>query len=230
MSALPAALAAAVKGGGPGWAVFDADGTLWREDVGEAFLRHLVHLGWVALPDGRDPYQAYEEAVARDRAGGYAYAAQLTAGLLAAQVQAEAQRFAAHWIHPRLITETQALLALCRDAGLGCAVVSASQIDIVRAAVPHAGISWERCAGMSTRVDEAGRYTDALVEPLTYAEGKVAMAASRGWHPLQVAGGDSHTGDLALLAAARVAVVVASSAETPLALEAARRGWIVLAY
>ena len=46
-----------------GVAAFDADGTLWREDVGEAFLRHLVALGWVRLEDGRDPYQAYERAV-----------------------------------------------------------------------------------------------------------------------------------------------------------------------
>ena len=50
-----------------GIAAFDADGTLWREDVGEAFLRHLVALGWVRLPDGRDPYQEYERAVDRDR-------------------------------------------------------------------------------------------------------------------------------------------------------------------
>ena len=62
-----------------GVAAFDADGTLWREDVGEAFLRHLVSLGWIRLPDGSDPYEAYERAVERDRRSGHAYAAQLQA-------------------------------------------------------------------------------------------------------------------------------------------------------
>jgi len=73
-----------------GVALFDADGTLWREDVGEAFLRHLVSLGLVQLPDGSDPYEAYERAVDRDRASGYAYAAQLQAGLEVRRVEAEA--------------------------------------------------------------------------------------------------------------------------------------------
>src|SRR5438132_1254695 len=58
-------------------AVFDADGTLWRDDVGEAFLRHLVSLGWVRLPDGSDPYEAYERAVDRDKACGDAFTGDL---------------------------------------------------------------------------------------------------------------------------------------------------------
>src|SRR2546423_12579683 len=79
---LPAALVQAVRACQPGGiAVFDADGTLWREDVGEAFLRHLVSLGWVKLPDGSDPYEEYERRVDRDKASGYAFAAQLQAGL-----------------------------------------------------------------------------------------------------------------------------------------------------
>ena len=84
-------------------AVFDADGTLWRDDVGEAFLRHLVALGWVELPGGGDPYAAYEREVQRDRATGYAYAAQLMAGLAVSQVAGEAERFAGEWVPPRLI-------------------------------------------------------------------------------------------------------------------------------
>src|SRR5438128_1543033 len=122
---LPSALIDAVLAVEPGFAVFDADGTLWRDDVGEAFLRHLVALGWVALPDGRDPYQAYEEAVDRDKRTGYAYAAQLLAGLPAAQVQAEAARFALQWIPPRIIESAQQLLMVCRGAGHTPVAVSA---------------------------------------------------------------------------------------------------------
>src|SRR5205814_10282873 len=109
-------------------AVFDADGTLWREDVGEAFLRHLVSLGWVKLPDGGDPYEEYERRVDRDKASGYAFAAQLQAGLEQRRVAAEAERFAREWVRPRLVSDTQGLRALCVDAGLAPMVVSASAL------------------------------------------------------------------------------------------------------
>ena len=226
--ALPPGLADAVRAAKPGYAVFDADGTLWREDVGEAFLRHLVALGLVKLADGTDPYAAYERAVARDRRTGYAYAAQLLAGLPAAQIQAEAARFALTWVPPRIIRSTSALLALCAGAGHIVCVVSASQIDIVRAAVIHAGIPWSRCAGMETELGPDGRYTAEMVEPITYGAGKVETAMARGFRPIAVAGGDSITGDLALLQAAAVPVVVAADGPTPLSAEAEKRGWFVL--
>lgn len=207
-------------------AAFDADGTLWREDVGEAFLRHLVSLGWVKLPDGSDPYQAYERAVEHDRAQGYAYAAQLQAGLGHEQVAAEARRFASRWVPPRLIAETQALRTLCAEAGLLPLVISASALPIVLAAAPLAGFPGEQCRGIEVQVRD-GKFTTDLVLPVTYAAGKVAAAAQSG--RLGLACGDSFTGDLALLEAARVAVVVAPASGSPLSDEAHRRGWAILA-
>jgi phosphoserine phosphatase len=206
-------------------AVFDADGTLWREDVGEAFLRHLVSLGWVTLPDGTDPYEAYERAVDRDRAAGYAYAAQLQAGLAEEQVAAEAQRFARGFVPPRMISDTQALRALCVEAGLTPVVVSASALPIVLAAAPLAGFAREMCRGIEVRVRE-GKFTAEVVQPVTYAAGKIAAAARLG--RLALACGDSFTGDLAMMEAAQVAVAVAPAAGSPLSIEAHRRGWPVL--
>ena len=227
---IPAELAAQVRALGrelPGaLAAFDADGTLWREDVGEAFLRHLVSLGWVKLPDGSDPYAAYERAVERDRAAGYAYAAQLQEGLAQDAVSAEAERFASRWVAPRLIGDTQELRALCAQAGLLPFVISASALPIVLAAAPLAGFSRENCRGIEVQVRD-GRFTADLLQPVTYAQGKVASAARSG--RLGLACGDSFTGDLPMLEAARVAVVVAPSHGSPLSIEARRRGWAVLA-
>ena len=206
-------------------AAFDADGTLWREDVGEAFLRHLVSLGWVKLPEGSDPYQAYQRAVDRDRQSGYAYAAQLQAGLGAEEVAAEAQRFASQWVPPRLIADTQDLRTLCAEAGLRPFAISASALPIVLAAAPLAGFARELCRGIEVEVQD-GRFTADLVPPVTYAQGKVTAAAQLG--RLALACGDSLTGDLAMLEAAQLAVVVAPSTGSPLASEAQRRGWTVL--
>jgi phosphoserine phosphatase len=208
-----------------GVAVFDADGTLWREDVGEAFLRHLVSLGWVRLSDGGDPYLAYERAVERDRAAGYAFAAQLQAGLAVEAVQAEAARFAARWVPDRLVHHARALRELCESAGLVPTVVSASPVPIVLAAAPLAGFPAERCRGIEVAVRE-GRFSNEVVRPITYAEGKIAAAGAPG--RLALACGDSLTGDLAMLQAARLAVVVAPAGGSPLSAEAHRRGWAVL--
>lgn len=208
-----------------GLAVFDADGTLWREDVGEAFLRHLVSLGWVQLRDGSDPYEAYERAVDRDRKSGYAYAAQLMAGLSQAEVEKEAARFAGEWIPPRLVSDAAGLIALCRSAGLRAFVVSASARPIVLAAAPLAGIAAADCRGIETVV-RGGAYTDVVVEPVTYAQGKIAVARAAG--ELALACGDSLLGDLPLLEAARMAVVVAPRQGSPLSAEAHRRAWAVL--
>jgi len=226
---IPAALAARVRALGRelpgGLAVFDADGTLWREDVGEAFLRHLVALGWVRLPDGGDPYQAYERAVDRDRASGYAYAAQLQAGLSVERVQAEAERFAASWVPQRLIADVQALRELCVSAGLLPFVVSASALPIVLAAAPLAGVAHDRCRGIEVEV-RGGRFTSHVIQPITYAMGKVSAAEEGGL--IALACGDSLQGDLALLEAAPVAVAVAPVDGSPLSAEARRRGWPIL--
>ncbi len=211
---------AAVPGG---VAAFDADGTLWREDVGDAFLRHLVGIGWVRLPDGRDPYEAYERAVERDKRSGYAYAAQLQAGLDEAEVAAEAERFARSWVPRRLVRAALELRAACVESGLRPVVVSASPLPIVRAAAPLAGFS--DFAGIAVRVRDS-HFTAEVLDPVTYAEGKVQVAARFG--PLIVACGDSLAGDLPLLSAARVAAVVAPSTGSPLRDEALRRGWPIL--
>jgi phosphoserine phosphatase len=206
-------------------AVFDADGTLWRDDVGEAFLRHLVKLGWVKLPDGSDPYEVYEHVVDRDRASGYAFAAQLQAGLEVEKVKAEAVSFAGEWVPPRLVTDTQALRALCVSAGLKPFVVSASALPVVQAAAPLAGFRRDLCRGIEVAVLD-GRFAVEVKQPITYAEGKVAVAQFAG--RIALACGDSLTGDLPLLRVAALPVVVAPAAGSPLSAEANRNGWFVL--
>lgn len=222
---IPAELAARIEALGRGMpgalAVFDADGTLWREDVGEAFLRHLVSLGWVKLPDGSDPYEAYERAVDRDRATGYAYAAQLQAGLAVDEVSREASRFAASWVPPRMVSDTRGLRELCAAAGLVPFVISASALPIVRAAAPLAG--FDRHRGIEVRI-EGGKFTSEVVQPVTYAEGKIAAAPG----PIALACGDSFTGDLAMLEKAAIPVVVAPAHGSPLSIEAHKRSWPVL--
>jgi phosphoserine phosphatase len=208
-----------------GLAVFDADGTLWREDAGEAFLRHLVSLGWVRLADGSDPYLAYERAVDRDREAGYAYAAQLQAGLAVELVQAEATRFARAWVPPRRIGDTAELRELCQSAGLSPWVVSASASPIVVAAAPLLGFSPDHCLGIQVAIAD-GKFTTDVLPPITYAAGKVEATRHRG--RIALACGDSLRGDLPLLESATISIAVAPPSGSPLSTEATRRHWSLL--
>src|SRR5262245_42735214 len=74
----------------PGQAVaFDADGTLWRNDVGEDLLRALIAEDRLPRhPGRRDLYEEYEARVARDPASGYAFAAEVMEGWEEAALQA----------------------------------------------------------------------------------------------------------------------------------------------
>jgi phosphoserine phosphatase len=225
---LPAALALAVRAcESGGIAAFDADGTLWREDISEAFLRHLVSLGWVRLPDGGDPYEEYERRVDEDKRSGYVFAAQLQAGLAVREVQSEADRFAREWVPPRLVPQVNELRALCDEQGLRTVVVSASPISIVIAGAKVLQIPESHCAGIEVKI-VAGRFTDEPIEPVTYAGGKVAALPVRGWSRPSLACGDSAQGDAPLLAAARIGVVVAPLSGSPLSAMASERGWFVL--
>jgi phosphoserine phosphatase len=225
---LPRELLDAIRSLEPGGiAAFDADGTLWRDDIGEAFLRHLAHIKWVKLPGGGDPYEEYERRVEQDRRSGYAFAAQLQAGLETDAVLEEAEKFARIWVPPRLVAAVQELRDACEQHALRSVVVSASPLPIVLAAAPLAGVSPDRCLGIEVRVSQ-GRHTDRVIEPVPYDDGKVAALQTRGWNSLALACGDSLGGDLALLSAARVAVAVAPQSGSPLAEQARKRGWTLL--
>jgi phosphoserine phosphatase len=226
---LPRELLAGIRSLEPGGvAAFDADGTLWREDVGEAFLRHLVRVGWVKLPDGRDPYEEYERRVEQDRKSGYAFAAQLQAGLQADALAAEAEKFAKIWVPPRIVAAVQELREACEQHALRVVCVSASPLPIVQAAAPLAKIPADRCLGIEVRLSQ-GRLTDRVIDPVPFADGKLAALQTRGWDDVALACGDSLLGDLDLLSAAHIAVAVAPAGRSPLADEARCRGWPVLA-
>src|SRR5689334_12894594 len=62
--------------------VTDADGTLWRDDIGEGFLKQLIQDKALVSPEakGIDVWQRYEELVAKDKLTGYAWAVQIMEG------------------------------------------------------------------------------------------------------------------------------------------------------
>jgi HAD superfamily phosphoserine phosphatase-like hydrolase len=189
-------------------ACLDADGTLWAEDVGEAFLRWLAEgrmLPPVDKSRGSDEVWAeYEARVHADRAAGYAWAVLNMAGLAEADVVRLCRQHAAAW--PNYRPEMRALIRGMREAGAEVWIVSASNRWVVEAVAPRIGVDPACTIAMATEVED-GRLTDRLVPPPICGAGKVEAILDRiGCAPGLAAGDGMGDFEMMQTAAFRFAV------------------------
>lgn len=201
---------------------FDADGTLWRGDVGEDFLRYAAAQGFVA----RDAYRTYEAHLAVDLATAYGFCAQVLAGRTEAWVEAEAQRFFDQRFAGRVFRYVRPLLAAVARKGLQPWIVSASPRWLVQAGARRLGMPAEQVLAVSVPVVD-GKLTGAVQRPVPCGAGKAAVLRAAGVRPFFALGNGAI--DVDMLAAAEHALVVAPRDEdTPLVHEALRRHWPIL--
>ncbi len=208
-------------------ACFDADGTLWNEDIGEAFFRWLAAGGLLpGLGAHRDPsevWEEYEARVKKNRTEGYGWAVQVMAGLTEADVHKWSRQMAIAWPNYR-----PAMVGLIRglaEVGYEVWLVSASNYWIIHASAPHVGVDPTRVLGIRVEV-ERGNLTHTLVHPVTCNAGKVeAIKKYMGRTPDLVVG-DS-MGDLEMLESAKLPLVVGRTDKqgAELLQVAAKRGW-----
>jgi phosphoserine phosphatase len=208
--------------------VSDADGTLWSDDIGEGFLKHLVAEGALVSPDARgDVWAEYEARVRADKGAGYAWAVQVMAGLPEAEVQRRAEAFAREFVPANLYAGMRALVEAAKARGCEPWIVSASNEWVVRAAAPLVGIAPEHAVGIRVAVAE-GRLTSTVVPPITYKNGKIVAIEQRiGRRPSLVSGDSS--GDVEMLDwASGAALFVRHDYTDPALLEQAGvSGWLV---
>ncbi len=216
----------AVRGERP-LACFDADGTLWAEDIGEGMLRWLAAGG--LLPSVRAPWQQvweeYEARVREDRCAGYAWAVAIMEGLREEEIIRWSRQFAAAWpnYRPKMVGLLRGLCA----AGGEVVIVTASNRWLVEAAAERMGLPDIRILGIETRVRD-GVLTGEVVRPVTCRGGKVEAIRERLGRMPDLAVGDS-VGDLEMLeASGRVVVVGRRSDPSAQMVRLAReRGWPV---
>jgi HAD superfamily phosphoserine phosphatase-like hydrolase len=208
--------------------VTDADGTLWSDDIGEGFLKALIQDHALMSPEARgDVWATYEDKVRRDKASGYAWAAQVMAGLPEDVVRHRAADFARTFVPEHLYPSMKTLLGEAKARGCETWIVSASNQWIVEAAAPLLGLEPSHAVGIRVAV-EAGKLTSKVVAPVTYKAGKVsAIAKFIGRDPTLVTG-DSF-GDVEMLASAlHVGLLVQHDYSDRSLLALARAsGWLV---
>lgn len=214
------------SGGAPGRpVVFDADGTLWRGDVGEDFLRFLAQqrrLG--ARSDGC--YARYEALLSASPARAYGFAVEVMGGLDEAELSAWCADFFERRYAGRVFPFVRPLLARLSGAGFVPWICSASPRWTVIPGAAALGIPAGRVIGVDCAV-ESGRLTGEVAQPVPCGPGKVTWLERRGVKAaLAVGNGDL---DLDMLAAAERAIVVAPlDSENGLVAEGRRRGWPIL--
>ncbi len=199
-------------------AVFDADGTLWRADSGDAFFQYQRERGLFlnAPAQGDALLKIYEDKVAqgltREAFGDMAL---WNAGAHEHELAAWARDFWTHhgrqacpWIEPQM-----ALVERLHRAGVEVWVVSASLWWVVAEGVKDLGISSDRVLAARTAPAAGGRgpLTDQWLYPLPYREDKVSVIEQNlGISPHLVSG--NSMGDWHMMTMAQDMVVVINTA------------------
>lgn len=207
-------------------ACFDADGTLWRGDIGEALLRWLIAGRLLKDVDyDIDLWEDYEHRVSLNRTQGYIHAVALMQGTPETQVQGWCRQMAYAW--PNYRPEMKGLVDFVRGHGVQVFIVSASNRWIIAEAGPYMGFKPGETLGISLDVED-GVLTSRAQHPVTCNAGKVeAIDVHIGQRPL-MAFGDS-LGDLEMLEYAQFPFVVGELGKpnAPLIKIAKERNWPV---
>src|SRR3984957_2954260 len=92
-------------------AVFDADGTLWHDDLGEAFFKYQIqnHLA-PGIHRMKDPWQHYENLKLKGHLLAYGWLAQINAKIPEKVLKSQCENFYKRQFKPGPIEEMRSLI------------------------------------------------------------------------------------------------------------------------
>ena len=152
-------------------AVFDADGTLWKGDIGDRFLDYQLKNGQILASDVEDYYKAVSQG--GHEAEIYSWPALWNAGRTVNEVELWSRECFESFKH-QIFPAQRALVQELQNSGFEVWVVSASVWWVVVAGVAHFGIPASRVIATKVLVDEQNRLVRQLAHPVPYKGGKVA--------------------------------------------------------
>ncbi|MCA2976856.1 MAG: haloacid dehalogenase-like hydrolase [Myxococcaceae bacterium] len=210
----------------PRVAVFDADGTLWRGDVGEDLLRYLgVARALPAVAEGA--FARYEALHAERPVDAYAWAVEAMAGLAEVQLCSLCDDFFTRRFAGRVFPWVRPLFGVLETAGVAVWICSASPRWIVEAGGRALGLPVERVIGVDAEV-EGGALTARVKRPVTAGPGKVAWLEQRARAWGFAAGNGALDVDMLERARHRLVVTPFDGVDNALVTRARRDGWPVL--
>lgn len=180
-------------------AVLDADGTLWRGDLGTGFCRWLLRKGH--MPEANRPeFVRSWRQWKRGKMGDIEMFKQMVTcmkGMKETKVRRLADTYFRRALEPQVYRPMKALIQSLKDSGVDVHVVSGTNGVVLGPALKKLGIPRDHIMGMDVAI-EHGRLTDRFTR-VTWQQGKVqAIDQALGGRPVVAAAGDSY-GDLAMI-------------------------------
>lgn len=193
-------------------AAFDADGTLWDIDLGEAFFHHQIDHKLVDLP--ADPWNYYLELKKKnnDPSEAYLWLAQINHGKKISQVREWAEQ-SLKLQHPfPLFEEQKKLIEILKNKGVHVYIITASVKWAIEPAAKIFGVEADSVIGVETEIDPNGVVTQIQKGLITYQMGKIEALLERteGKKPFLACG--NTMGDFQLLNAATDLAIAVSAA------------------
>ena len=153
-------------------AVFDADGTLWSNDLGESFFRWLIENKKLKDVDySEDLYQQYQDLCDENEGKGFSWIVTIMAGNDEEELKIWADEFFQTFDH-NVFPKQKELISRLQEAGVDVWVVSASNRWSVETAVSYLGIDEDHVVAMESEVID-GVITDQMIPPILHGHGKV---------------------------------------------------------
>lgn len=201
-------------------AVFDADGTLWWDDLGESFCEHELQTGLIPLENGESPQIRFDRYLAESLNGNaivaFGWLASWNAGKVDQELQQLAREFFLQKFGPTHVFQPmKRLIQELHRRSFEVWVVTASPQTVVAGAVePGFGIDRNRVVGTTCKMGPGDVLTPE-VERVVYRETKASVIRSLiGTEaPLLVAG--NSYGDVDMLQMATEVSLVIQSEKTP---------------
>ena len=185
-------------------ATFDADGTLWSVDVGEAFLAHAGEAGLLPKwPKGGAAWAEYQRRYATgDLRHAFEFCVTAFDGALDVEVAAWAEAFVAPAWKEHLFPAMRELVASLLGAEAEVWIVSGSPAWCVIPGAALLGIPASRVIAAIPALDAEGRVTGRMGAPLPTQETKVVEILARAGRAPHLAAGNSEY-DYPMLESAR---------------------------
>lgn len=215
-------------------AVFDADGTLWDTDLGEAFFQFQIKHNLVPLPN--DPFNFYLNLKKKnnDPRAAYLWLAQINSNISIQKVRTWAEQAVLENSPLPIFEDQYKLIQLFIHNNIDIYIVTASIKWAVEPGAKRLGLGFDSVIGVETHLDENNLITDKQKGIITYKQGKIErlLEITNGRKPFFATG--NTTGDISILESASLALAVCSAdsssrlfeSENELQQIALQKGWL----
>ena len=187
---------------GPHYAAFDADGTLWDNDLGESFFKYQMNHRRIPSLQGMDAWKFYENLKKTQPIRSCLWLGQICQGFQLHEIRNWATQ-ALEKTQIQVFQCQKEIIAWLKEQGVEVFIVTGSTQWSVEPAAELVGLPRENVLGVQTQLDSRGRLTDQPRGPITWCQGKAKalLARTQNVAPIFCSGntpGDQHLLDISL--------------------------------